>query len=56
MTKDELAGLKRTLTILHKLADLDIVEQVIGDDGWIRWKAKGSQKRFDAIAKALRIR
>lgn len=53
--RDDTAGLRRTLAILHRLADLGVVEQVLGADGFIRWKAKGSKRRFDAIKKALKI-
>ena len=54
MTNDELEGLRRTLVILHLLADLGVVEQVLGD-GSIRWVAKkDAKRRLALILKALR--
>lgn len=48
------AELRRTLEIMHALATIGIVEQAFDDQGMIVWRAKGSQKRFDAVMRALR--
>ena len=55
MTPEEREGLERTLKILHALERLGVVEQVIAEDG-IRWRAKGSKKRWAAIQKALGLK
>jgi hypothetical protein len=38
---------RQTLNILYCLQTLGLVKQVLGADGKIRWKAKGTKRHFD---------
>jgi hypothetical protein len=55
VTDEEIEGLRKTLFILHWLAEMGVLEQRIGADGTIRWHAlKGSKAKLAKAKQALK--